>query len=158
MAGRADALARQFETKADEATAVFERLSDTDWKKTTAAEQWSVGVVAHHVAGAHAYLAQALQAVAKGQDLNLAMDDLHAQNAKHAKEQANCTKAETIALHKKNVATTAAAVRGLNDADLARSATVIVGMPPMSAEELATGFLIGHIDEHLKSIRATLGG
>ncbi len=30
MSARAETLARQFETKADEATAVFERLSDTD--------------------------------------------------------------------------------------------------------------------------------
>lgn len=157
MSARAETLARQFETKADEATAILERLNDTEWKKATAAEQWSVGVVAHHIAEAHAVLAKAIQAVASGHDLNLAIDDLHAMNAEHAKQQANCTRTDTIALHRKNVASAAAVVRGLSDADLARSATVIIGMPPMTADAFACGFLVGHMDEHLKSIRATIG-
>ena len=35
MAGKAEALAKQFEAKVQEATGVFDRLSDADWKKTT---------------------------------------------------------------------------------------------------------------------------
>jgi len=34
---------------------------------------------------------------------------------------------------------------------------VIAGMPAMSAAQLAEGYLVGHIDEHLGSIRATVG-
>ena len=52
MAGKAEALAKQFEAKVQEATGVFDRLSDADWKKTTS-ENWTVGVVAHHVANGH---------------------------------------------------------------------------------------------------------
>jgi len=51
MAAKAEALAKQFEAKVREATAVLERLSDADWKKTTSSEKWTVGVVAHHLAG-----------------------------------------------------------------------------------------------------------
>src|SRR5947209_19821085 len=53
MGARAEALAKQFETKAKDATAVLERLSEADWKKTTATEKWPVGVVAHHAAGGY---------------------------------------------------------------------------------------------------------
>jgi len=53
MGARAEALAKEFEGKAQEATAILETLSDADWKKITAAEKWSVGVTAHHVASAH---------------------------------------------------------------------------------------------------------
>ena len=35
MAGRSEELAKKFEAKAAEATAVFEKLSDADWKKKT---------------------------------------------------------------------------------------------------------------------------
>jgi carbon-monoxide dehydrogenase large subunit len=57
----------------------------------------------------------------------------------------------------KGVATAAALVRGLSDAQLDRSGTVLTGMPPMSAEQITSGILINHIEEHLTSIRATVG-
>jgi len=82
---------------------------------------------------------------------------LHGMNAKHAQEFANCTKAETLALHKKNAAAAAALVRGLSDEQLAKSGTVLTGNLAMSAEQIVTGILINHIDEHLGSIRKTVG-
>jgi DinB family protein len=158
MAGKAEALAKQFEAKVQEATGVFDRLSDADWKKVTSAEKWSVGVVAHHVAGGHEGISGIIKTVAGGQSVQgFTMDMLHDMNAKHAKEFASVSKAETIALHKKNAATAAAIVRGLSDADLGKSGTVLTGMPPMSVEQIVNGILINHVDEHLKSVRATIG-
>jgi hypothetical protein len=157
MAGKAEALAKQYEAKVQEATGVFDRLSDADWKKTTS-EKWTVGVVAHHVAGAHEGISGIIKTVAGGQSMpNFTMDMLHDMNAKHAKEFANVSKAETIALHKKNAAAAAAVVRGLSDADLGKSATVLTGMPPMSVEQIIHGILLNHVEEHIKSIRATVG-
>jgi uncharacterized damage-inducible protein DinB len=158
MAGRAEALAKQFETKAQEATTVLERLSDADWKKPTTGEKWSVGVVAHHIATSHEGIAGIMKAVASGQSTGaLTMDMLNEMNAKHAQENANCSKAETVALHKKNAASAAALIRGLSDTELGRSAAVLQGMPPMTAEQLA-GLLVSHTEEHLGSIRAAAGG
>lgn len=158
MAGKTEALAKQFEAKVQEATGVLERLSDADWKKTTSSEKWTVAVVAHHMAGAHEPIAGMIKTVAGGQSIpNFTMDLLHDMNAKHAKEHAGVTKAETVALHKKSAAAAAAVLRGLSDADLGRSGTVITGMPPMSAEQIVGGILLNHIDEHLRSIRATVG-
>jgi hypothetical protein len=34
---------------------------------------------------------------------------------------------------------------------------VLAGMPAMSAQQIIEGFLIGHMGEHLPSIRATVG-
>ena len=128
MGAKGEALAKQFEAKAQEATAVLEKLSEVDWKKVTEAEKWSVGVTAHHVAGSHEGIAGIIKTVAAGQSMpNFTMDALHAMNAKHAQDFANVSKADTVALHKKNAAAAAALVRGLNDADLARSATVLRG-------------------------------
>jgi hypothetical protein len=158
MGARAEALATQFEGKAREATALLERLSDADWKKTTSAEKWSVGVVAHHMAGGHEVIAGLVKTIAAGTPVpDLSMDMLHEMNAKHAREHANCTKAETLALHKKNAAAAVAIVRGLSDPELDRSGTVLTGMPAMTAAQLAESVLIGHMDEHVGSIRATVG-
>ena len=158
MGAKGEALAKQFEAKAKEATAVLEKLSDADWKKVTEAEKWSVGVTAHHVAGGHEIIAGMAKAVGSGQTLPpFTMDMLHDMNAKHAKDFAGCTKAETIEIHKKNAAAAAAIVRGLSDEQLAKTATVLTGMPAMSAEQVVTGILINHIEDHFGSIRKTVG-
>ncbi len=158
MGAKGEALAKQFEAKVQEATAVFERLSDADWKKVTQAEKWSVAVTVHHVAQSHMGIAGLVKSVASGQHkATMTMDDIHAGNAKHAQEFANVGKTETIALHKKNAAEAAAIVRGLDDAALARSAPALSGMPPMSAEQAVVGILINHIDDHLGSIKKTIG-
>ena len=156
MAAKAEALAKQFEAKVQEASGVLERLSDADWKKTTSSEKMTVGVVAHHLAGAHEGIAGIIKAVAAGQSMgNFTMQMLHDMNAKHAQEHAGASKAETIALHKKSAAAAAAVVRGLSDADLGKSGSVLSGMPPMSVEQVINMILLNHIEEHLKSIRAT---
>src|SRR5207244_9074449 len=136
MAAKAEALAKQFEAKVQEATGVFDRLSDADWKKTTS-EKWTVGVVAHHVAGGHEGISGIIKTVAGGKSVpGFTMDMLHDMNAKHAKEFANVSKAETIALHKKNAAAAAAVVRGLSDGDLGKNGTVRTGLPPVGVEQM----------------------
>lgn len=158
MGAKGEALAKEFEAKANEATGVLEKLSDADWKKVTAAEKWSVGVTAHHVAQSHEGIANIIKAVAAGQSLgNFTMDMLNEMNANHAKDFANCTKAETLDLHKKGAAAAASVVRGLSDDQLAKSATVLTGMPPMTTEQVVTNILINHINDHYGSIRKTIG-
>jgi hypothetical protein len=85
------------------------------------------------------------------------MDMLHEGNAKHAKEFAGCTKADTLTLHKKGVVSAAATVRGLADADLDRTGTLLTDTPAMSVQQIIEGILINHIQDHLGSIKATVG-
>jgi len=159
MGAKGEALAKQFEAKAKEATAVLEKLTDADWKKTTAAEKWTVGVTAHHIAGAYEPVAHIISTIAGGQAMpHFTTEMLDQMNAKHAEEHAGCTKPETITLHKKGAAAAAAVVRDLSDEQLAKSGIVFAGMPPMTAEQLAMRGLINHIDEHVGSILKTISG
>jgi hypothetical protein len=159
MGAKGEALAKQFETKAQEAAAVMEKLSDADWKKVTEGEKWSVGVTAHHVAGSHEPIAGMIQTVASGGKMpeGFTLDVLHQMNAKHAQDFASVSKAETIALHKKGAAAAAAAVRALSDDQFTKSGVVLGGMPAMSVEQIVTGILINHIDDHFGSIKKTVG-
>src|SRR5262245_24329168 len=158
MSARAETLAKQYEAKAAEMTATIEGLTDADWKKVTTAEKWPVGVIAHHVAGAHEPIAGIVKTLAAGQSMpNFTMAMPEEAKAKHGRDFANCTKAETLALHKKGAATAASAVRALSDAELDKSGSAMTGMPAMSAQQFIEGILIGHINEHLGSIRATVG-
>ena len=117
-----------------------------------------MGVVAHHIASSHQGICGILKMLADGKPgPNIPMDMIHAGNAKHAQEFANVRKADTLALHKSNAAAAAATLRGIADAEFDRSGPVLSGLPPMSAGQLAGGLLVGHMDEHLGSIKATVG-
>lgn len=158
MGARAEALAKKYEAKAAELTTTIQKLSDADWKKVTAAEKWPVGVTAHHVAGAHEPISGIVKTIASGQSIpNFTPGMLDEMNAKHAKDFAGCTKVETLALHEKGVKAAAAVVRSIPDADLDKSGTVLTGMPVMTAQQVVEGILINHIDDHMGSIRKTVG-
>ena len=158
MGARAESLAKKYEAKAAELTATIQKLSDADWKKVTAAEKWPVGVTAHHVAGGHEPISGIVKTLAAGQSIpGFSMAMLDEANAKHAKDFAGCTKAETLALHEKGVKTAAAVVRGLDDSQLDKSGTVLTGMPAMTCQQAIEGVLINHIDDHMGSIRKTIG-
>lgn len=158
MGARAEAMAGRFDEKCRELNKVVDGLSDTDWKKVTSAEKWPVGVVAHHLAMAFGSVPGLVRLVATGQTVPpRTMEMVHENNAKHAKEHAETGKAETLPLLKANAAKAAGVVRGLSDEELDRSATVLVGMPPFTATQVIERILINHVDEHLGSIKATIG-
>ncbi len=156
--GKSEALAKQLEAKAAEAVATLERLSDAEWKKVTQAEKWSVGVTAHHYAGVLEAIASMIETVATGRPFEpftpRLIDEM---NAGHARDHAGCTRAETIALLRKGTAVAATTVRGLRDDQLTKSALVMTGIPPMTVEQLITGGLLVHLDEHFGSIHTTVG-
>ena len=159
MGAKGEAFAKQFEAKVGEATALLEKLSDADWRRTTAAEKWTIAVTTHHIARSYEPVTHIIKTIAAGQALpHFTPQMLDEMNTQHAKEFAGCTKPETIALYKKGAAAAAAVVRGLSDAELEKSGTVFAGMPAMSAEEMVKRALLGHIDEHFGSIRKTIGG
>jgi uncharacterized damage-inducible protein DinB len=158
MGAKGEAFAKELETKVGEATALLEQLSDADWKKMTATENWTVAATAHHVASSYEPITGIIKALAAGQSLpNFTPQMLDEMNATHAKEFAGCTRPETIALFKKGSAAAAAVVRALSDAELAKSGTVLAGVPVMSAEDMVKRALLGHIDEHFGSIRKAVG-
>jgi PhnB protein len=156
--GKGDALAKQIEAKAAEALATLERLSDVDWQTVTQAEKWTVAATAHHYASVLEPICGMIESVASGRSsepFNPGLID--EMNARHARDYATYSKAETIELLRKGVAAATAAVRRLSDAQLAKSAKVLSTMPPMSVEQLVTGGLLAHLDEHFGSIRKAVG-
>jgi hypothetical protein len=159
MGSKTEALARQFEEKARAAVATLEKLGDAEWKKVTAAEKWTVGVTAHHLAGALEVVAGIVTGIvsggpSRGNFTRVMLDEM---NAQHAKEHAGCTRAETVALFQNGAAKAFAVIQGLSDDQLAKSGTVFTDAPPMTAEQLIMLALVGHIDDHMGSIRKTIG-
>ncbi len=159
MGAKGEAFAKELETKVEDTLTLLNRLNDADWKKTTAGENWTVGVTAHHLARSYEPVTGIIQGIVGGRAMpHFTPQMLDEMNAQHAKEFAGCTKAETVALIRKGAAQAAAAVRALSDTDLLKSATVFAGMPPMTAEDMVKRALLGHLDEHAASIRKAVGG
>ena len=155
---RSEALARELETKAGDALATLQQLSEADWRNVTQAEKWSVGVTAHHYASVLEAIAGMIETVTSGRPFESFTPGLiDEMNARHARDYAACTRAETIELFQKGVAVAAATIRRLSDEQLSRSGKVMSTMPPMTVEQLIAGGLLGHLDEHFGSIRKTVG-
>ena len=153
MAGRAAQLADQFDQANQELIQAVEQCSDGQWKATCPAEGWSVAVAAHHVAVSHEAIAGVALIAANAQPAPpFTVEMLNQGNAEHAQQFANCSKAETVALLRSGGATASEMVRGLSDEQLGR-ATQLVGNT-MTAEQIIEGILIGHVHEHLQSMRA----
>jgi len=159
MGTKTETLARQFEAKARAAVATLEKLGDAEWKRVTTAEKWTVGVTAHHLAGGLEVVAGIVTGIVSGAPPrgNLTRAMLDEMNAQHKKEHADCTRAETLTLFQKGAAKAFAVVQGLSDDQLAKSGTVFTDAPPMTAEQLIMLGLVGHIDDHMGSIRKTIG-
>lgn len=156
MSERAETLAAQFEQANNDLIRTIEPMTDAQWKAVCSGENWSAGVVAHHVAGGHQPISGLVQAAATGQPLPpLTPEMLNQGNARHAQEYANCTKAETLDLLRQNGRTAAGVVRGLSDEQLQRSAPVFGN--DMTAEQMIQNILIGHVQAHTASIKAAEG-
>ena len=149
MSERARTLAERFEQANRELIQTVEGLSDAQWRTKTTGEGWSVGVVAHHVAGGHQGIAGIVKKIAHGEPFTFDMDMIHKGNAEHAVQYANTTKAETLALLRQNGAAATATVRGLGDAELDR----VGGSMSMTAAQVIERILIGHVLDHHASIR-----
>jgi len=158
MRAKTEALARQFEDKARAAVATLEKLGDAEWRMVTA-EKWTVGVTAHHLARGLEAVSGIVTAIvsgglSRGSFTRAMLDEM---NAQHAREHADCTRAETLTLFQTGAAKAFAVVQSLSDDQLATSGTVFTDAPPMTAEQLIKLGLVGHIDDHMGSIRKTVG-
>ena len=130
MGAKGEALARQFEAKAQEAGAYIEKLGDADLKRVTEAERWTVAATAHHLFGAYDRVPDIAKGLAAGQSpANFSTKVLDQMNAQHAKDFAACGKADVMALHRAASAKAASVIRGLSDEEKSVHALGLAATP-----------------------------
>ena len=96
--------------------------SEQAWRSHCKDEGWSVGVTAHHMAATYPLLLEATRTLTDGGTLPPNLVELGDRfNAEHARDHANCTREETVALLRRGGETVAAFIRGLSDAQLDRN-------------------------------------
>jgi uncharacterized damage-inducible protein DinB len=131
-----------------------ENCSAEQWKRATAGEKWSVGVVAHHVSEVEGFFAGVLSGAHP--DMALTSEFVDDNNARHAEEHANTSQAETVAALRANGEALAKAIAGLSAADLQAPSMTFDGQP-LTKEQVVQFAIINHFEEHLASIREAIG-
>lgn len=160
MSARAEALAKRIEQGAAGLASFAEGLSDADWKKTiSASDKRSVGIVVHHVASVYPIEVDLAQKIGGGNDLSgVTWGVVVDLNAGHAKENAAVSKADAIALLKKNSAAAAEAVRKFTDTQLDTAAPFGLSFDaPVTAQFVIEDHALRHSWHHLAKIKAALG-
>lgn len=158
MAERSGVLADQFEQAVNEFAGTIEGLSEAQWRTNCPNDGRTVGVIAHHVAWAIPVLIHAFREIADGgQPATNSGTQLAQMNALHAEEWKNLPQDETVALLRGNAEAAAAEVRQLSDAQLAVSGRFVTEIPDAwTVDEWIERVLIGHVHDHLGTIRAAL--
>ena len=155
MGERANALADTGQKAFDDLANTVQGLSDAQWRAACASEGWSVGVTARHAGGSIERTIRLAQAVANGEALPpLSMEAVDQGNAQHAQEHANCSKDEVLGVIRQNVPNVVRAIRGLSDEQLDRTAHFAPMGRDVSAQQVIEMIVIGHVQQHLNSIRA----
>jgi uncharacterized damage-inducible protein DinB len=149
--------ATQFEALNDEIIAVVMECSDEQWRQTTASEGWSVAVVSHHIGVVHADFIPLVERLASGATFSpsASMDDVHRTNAQHAHDFADVGRQAALDALRTNGTALAQQLRSLDDAQLDTVAGVFGGNE-LSVAQVVQLIVLGHPQEHLASIRATL--
>ncbi|HLT18404.1 MAG TPA: DinB family protein [Thermomicrobiales bacterium] len=155
---RAEELTAQFEKVNAEAAAIIEDCGAEDWSRTTAAEGWTVAATAHHIASVQQRFASLVGMLAAGETFSptMTMDQVHAQNARHAREYAAADKDETLELLHASRDEILGHFRALTDDALERHAGTFGGND-LTVGQVLENIIIGHPRDHLASIRETLG-
>jgi hypothetical protein len=161
MGARAEALAKRIEEGAANLAAYAEKLSDDDWKRSVAAERDGrpVNVIVHHVASVYPVEIELAQAIGSGKSLShVTWDVVIKMNSDHARENANVSKADALALLRKNSSEAAAAVRQMTDEQLDTAGPFGLSFDaPVTAQFVIEDHALRHSWHHLARIKQTLG-
>jgi hypothetical protein len=161
MRARAEALAARIEQGAAQLASYVENLTDAEWKTPMANERDGrpVNVIVHHVASVYPIEVQLAQAIGSGKAMSdVTWDVVKNMNAGHATENANASKADALALLRKNSREAAAAVRQMTDEQLDTAAPFgLTFDAPVTAQFVLEDHAVRHSWHHLARIKETLG-
>ena len=137
MSARIDALTRKIEAFNHDMIALVRGCSDDDWCKVCQAEDWSVGVVARHVGDGHYRVVELAKMIISGTPLpDWSMEDIVRMGNDHAREHADCTRAEVLALLETNGRALSEFVTNLTGAELDRQGQMALLGGTVSAQQI----------------------
>ena len=158
MSQRSDALADRLEQGARALATLASGLTDAEWHTRIPKDGRKIGVDGHHVATMYPLEIQLAQQLASGQPVSgVTWDDVHALNAKHAKEYEAVTRDAALDLLRRHSSAAASAIRALTDEELDRAAPVSLNADaPLTCQFMLEDHAVRHAYHHLAAIRMAL--
>ena len=161
MGCRSDLLADRIVKGAEELATFAETLTDAEWNTPLSkdgSDRRPIGVIVNHVAWIYPVEIDVVRGIASGKAVPVTWDEVAQVNAKHAGDNAKASKAETLALLRKNAREAADAVRKLSDAELDTAAPLGLSYgATMTAQFVVEDHPLRHPWHHLARIRKALG-
>ena len=153
MSSRAEALASKVESANNGLLAAIEQTTDAQWSTKCLEGDWTQGFVGYHAATSIGNITQLVKAMANGEPRPpVTFEQIDQMNAVFHGEHANATRQEAVEMVRANSGPSVAMVSGLSDADLDRTVTLAVGMPPVTVEQVVEMLLVGHPANHTASM------
>lgn len=158
MSKRAQSLANLIQAFNEAVLAFVDRCPEKAWHQLCKNEDWTVGVVARHVAAGHFQVIHLAQTMLQGAPLPaLTMDQVIEQGNSHARQHADCTREEVQTLLTENGNAAIAFVANLSDEDLDCKGHLDLVGGDVSVDHLLNLVIIQSGGEHLASMQATIG-
>ena len=159
MSKRAHSLADRIEAGAKALGDYAAGLTDAQWRTPITPDGRTAGVLVNHVASVYPLEVDLARTLSQGTAIiGVTWAVVAEMNAKHAKDNTGTSKAETLALLKKNSAEAAARVRAFTDDELDGAAGLSLnGDAPLTAQFMIEDHALRHSFHHLAKIRAVLG-
>ncbi len=155
---RAEGFADEFATANQEAIDFVGSCSEEQWQTIVLGEEWTVGVVLHHIAESHMNGLRWLESMARGEPVTDTVGDIEDRNVEHGRRSSGVPIVMTITLLRENGRRTEEVLRRLTDQELARTAPFgPAGGRLMPAEGMAA-VLARHAREHLSHARGAIQG
>lgn len=159
MNARAQALAEQVQAFNRDMLDLVQNCSDADWQRVCKAEDWPVGVVARHVGDGHYRVVELAKMIIAGTPLpDWSMNAVVQMGNDHAREHADCTREEVLAILESNAATLDDFIAALSEDELDRQGSMALVGGDVSVQRILELLILQSGGDHLKSIRATLAG
>ncbi len=155
---RANALADRLEQGARLLSYFAAGLTEAQWLSRVPGDGRKVGVVVHHVASVYPLEIHLAQTLAGGSPVTgVTMDDVHANNAQHARDNDAVTKEAALDLLKRNSMAAADAIRALRDGELDQAAPAsLYSDAPVTCQFMLEDHAVRHSYHHLARLRAAL--
>ncbi len=161
MSRRSEALADRIEEGANGLAIFAEGLSEAEWNTPvpgSGRDSRPVGVAVHHVASVYPIEVDLARAIAGGNAVTeVTWEAVAEMNAGHAKDNGRTTKADAIALLRKNSKAAADAVRTFTDDELDNAAPFSLSFgAPVTAQFVLEDHAVRHSWHHLARIKSAL--
>ena len=157
MSKRTEALAVRLEEGARALVGLARTHTEAEWQTPTK-DGRKIGVVVHHVGNMYPLEIQLALTLAKGEAIKgVTWDDVHAVNARHAKDFERVTKEEAVHFVEIQSAAAAEAIRQLTDDQLDLAAPVSLNADaPLTTQFFLEDHAVRHSYYHTMRIREAL--